>query len=102
MATTSRPNFPFRQALVLEVPSDEPFAVDGVATDPDVVTLRIRKPDGSIETHTSGSLDHPSAGVYSFLYLPAVSGPYVFGFDGTGAVEAASVGEFYVEDDLLS
>jgi hypothetical protein len=102
--TADRPVYPFRQAVILEVPSTTPFKdLTGAAVDPTTVTLRIRKPDNTIETHTGGALTHPSTGVYSYLYLPNQSGPYTYGYDGLiGAGSAADVQEFYVEQDLLS
>jgi hypothetical protein len=40
------------------------FTLADVPTDPSTVTLYVRHPDGTLDTHTGGALTHPSTGVY--------------------------------------
>jgi hypothetical protein len=51
----------------------------GVATDPAAITLRYRKPDGTIVTKAIGDLTHDATGDYSFVVVP------VAGEEGTWA-----------------
>jgi hypothetical protein len=66
----------------------------GTPTDPDTVTLYIHKPDGNIDTETSGFTDLegearvPGSGIYGFpLPLDQVDN-WVWIWKGTGAAAA--------------
>lgn len=65
--------------------------VSGVATNPTMVTLEIKKPDLTVETFTP---TNDFAGNYHYDYEPTQVGAYYYVFNGTGAVIASSQGQF--------
>lgn len=69
------------------------FTVDGAATDPTTVTLRVKAPSGTttVYTYTDGHLTRVSAGVYRKDVLFNAAGSWYVRWEGTGA--AAGVEE---------
>lgn len=72
------------------------FTVGTVATDPTTVTCTVRDPSG---TETTPAPTKDSTGNYhvDVDLTAAKSGVWVYGFTGSGACQAAMVGEFFVE-----
>ena len=65
----------------------------GTPTNPTSVTLSVLNALGSIDSPT---VTNSSAGVYTASYTPATAGLYFYYWTGTGAVTAASQGQFNV------
>lgn len=65
---------------------------EGALTDPTVV-LTVERPNGSVSTV---STTNPSTGVYQGLVTTDAEGHWHYRFQGSGALIAAEVGEFYV------
>jgi uncharacterized protein YfaS (alpha-2-macroglobulin family) len=61
---------------------------DGDATDPTDVTLVIRRPDGSVETVTTGFDHEADSGYYSYDVAMDMAGRWDAEWRGTGAVTA--------------
>lgn len=75
--------------------------VDDIATDPDTVTFRVRKPDGAIEEFVYGDdveVTRASAGVYYIDWDCVMAGRHLYGIMSTGAVQAVTESEFYVTE----
>ena len=74
------------------------FAVDSVETDPTVVTFKMEKPDGSVQTYVYGTdaqLVKDATGYYHVDWLTALQGAHTYRFAGTGTVcPAAAEGQF--------
>ena len=71
----------------------------GAVADPTAVTFRIKKPDGTAISYVYGidaGLVKSATGVYYVDFSIALPGRHVYRFVGTGAVETAENGEFYV------
>lgn len=67
------------------------FAADGVTpVDPSAVYLFVRTPDGIITEYSGGQITQVSMGVYSFSLETTQAGPYIYKWQGTGAVEITS------------
>lgn len=87
-----------------EVRLTSAFSVNGIATDPTTVTLKIKKPDGTVVTFTyPASIAKDSVGNYHYDYMPptiaadpSAIGKYTWRWDGTGTVKAADEGSFKV------
>lgn len=63
---------------------------DGALVNPTTVTLYIRTPDGIVTAYTGGNIGHPSTGLYTFDVNANQSGPWIYKWQGTGAVEITS------------
>jgi hypothetical protein len=76
------------------------FTVSGVATDPTTVTCTVRDPGG---TETTPAATKDSIGNYhvDVDLTSAKSGVWQYEFLGTGACQAAMVGEFFVEPNVF-
>lgn len=72
----------------------------GAPTNPTAVTLRLKKPD---ETFVTPNPTHVSdgSGVYHYDVPITAAGPWVPKWFGTGAVNTAEPGEFYVTRDAV-
>lgn len=63
-----------------------------VATDPDTVTLRVQKPDGTVTTYGPGSVGslagflNPAVGTWQRDIDGDLAGSWQYRFNGTGAV----------------
>lgn len=61
----------------------------GALTNPSGITLRIMKPDGTLEsTVTESGMTNASTGVWYYLYTPDASGRYYFRMVSAGIVAA--------------
>lgn len=49
---------------------------DGDNTDPATVTLKIKTPDGVVQSYSIGDLRHDGTGQYSLVYTPSLAGRY--------------------------
>lgn len=62
----------------------------GTATDPTVVSLSVRAPDGTLTIYPQASLTRLSAGVWTFLLTLNESGTWIYKWQGTGALIVTS------------
>lgn len=82
------------------------FRVKGIAADPDTVTLKIKPPQGDIETYTyaNGEIIRFDEGIYYKDYLPVldfdVDTEWFYEFSGTGIV-ATDYKSFIVEKTVF-
>lgn len=67
----------------------------GAAVDPTTVTAKVRKPDGTVDD-LSGSVTKTATGNYWAPYTPDAVGVYQYEWSGSGSVEAAYIGKFFV------
>jgi hypothetical protein len=76
----------------------------GAAADPTTVSLIVRKPDGTVTTYTlaGAQVVRDSIGKFYYLLAPDQSGDWYFEWHGTGAVQAASAGQFIVRDSKVA
>lgn len=72
--------------------------IAGVPTNPSAVTLRVRKPDGTVLTP---SPTNPGVGIYSHLLSPDLSGWWTYRFIGTGTNAAAEEARFFVRTPIV-
>lgn len=98
--------------LGTEVTIFHTFTVDGVPTDPSIVTIRVEQPNGDVDTFVFGTdaeltnPPHPDTGItdgyYELAYLPPIAGTYNYEATGTGDVVATSVpGVFEVTPSVI-
>jgi hypothetical protein len=79
------------------------FATEaGVPTNPTDVTLRTLSPAGVEATYALGSLTALGAGVYTKTISVAESGRWFYRWLGTGAVQAAEEGDFWVRESRFA
>lgn len=76
------------------VPVQTTFTVGGVETDPTLVVLTVRAPDG---TQTTPATTNPSVGVYKASITADQAGIWHLWWTGTGAVVAVEPDSFEVE-----
>ena len=73
--------------------------LDGNASDPTIITLSIKEPNGDVVDLTYG-LDifvvKQSTGIYYMDFAPAMEGLHYYRFAGTGTITAAEETSFYV------
>jgi hypothetical protein len=72
----------------------------GTLTDPTIVRLRWRDPNGTETVWVFGTdteVSNPSVGIYAADILASIAGTYVLRWEGEGAVDATSEGSFVVE-----
>jgi hypothetical protein len=69
---------------------------DGAAADPDGITATVRSPSGVETDYTIASFTHPALGTYELTVVADESGTWTWRIAGSGAVTAASEGQFYV------
>lgn len=75
--------------------------IAGALTDPDAVTLRILRPDGTVQVETwppDGVIVNDAAQIGRFYadISPILVGDYWFRFEGTGAVTEAEESRFRI------
>jgi hypothetical protein len=56
----------------------------GIPFDPSAITLFLEDPTGNETTVSMGSLTHGGTGVWSYQFTPAISGTWVYKFQGSG------------------
>jgi len=66
------------------------FTVTGTYSDPDVIEMYLRKPDGSVNTYTfaAGSVSKETTGKYFVDVFVDSSGQWWYEFFGSGTVNA--------------
>lgn len=87
----------YTQGTPIEI--TDTFSVDGIETNPTLVTYTIIGPDGTSTVYTGASpnVSNPSVGVFILsLAPPGNPGSYAYSVVATGAVEASRFGSFYV------
>ena len=85
------------------------FTVSGTPTDPTTITVKVREPDGTINTlgpvsgaTGGGGIVRVSAGVFNTLVAIDASGYWAAQFTGTGAAAASEDHEFIADPSLFS
>lgn len=76
------------------------FTAGGGFVDPGALSFKVRKPDGTVTTYVYGvdaQLVRESQGVYEVDVVADEEGTWQYRFEGTGASQSASEGEFYVK-----
>jgi hypothetical protein len=90
----------YNQGTPIEI--TDTFTLDGVLTNPTLVTYTILGPDGVTTIYTSADpeVDNPSVGEFVLSLAPLTNpGSYAYSVVATGAVEAARNGGFYIIPD---
>jgi hypothetical protein len=79
------------------------FTVEGVATDPTTVTLKIHDPSGNAVTYTYalGQVTRDSVGNYHFDLAVDETGIWPYHWSGTGTVVTAGEAFLYVRRSRL-
>jgi len=74
------------------------FTISGAATDPTTITLKVKNNSGTTSTYTyaGGTVSKTSTGIYYKDISLTNDGVWYYRFEGTGAVAAASEGQFIV------
>lgn len=82
----------------VRVKTATPFSVDGVATDPTTITLRIEDPAGAESVYTYGAAQVQRAGVGDYYkeITVTLAGLWAQRWEGTGAVAAVDESYFFV------
>lgn len=77
--------------------------MEDAPADPTVVTLRIRKPDGTITvlTYAAAQITRDGLGEFHYDYPIAVSGDHYYRYEGTGNVATASETFFRVNKSKI-
>lgn len=70
--------------------------MDGVARDPATVTLRVRKPSGTVVTVSNVQHPTPGSGVYYADVVLDEAGVWRYEWSSTGDPTVVEGGEFYV------
>ena len=81
---------------------NDTFTAEGVLTNPTTVTYTILGPDGVTTTYVNGDpeVSNPSVGEFTLsLAPPSNPGLYTYSVIGTGTVEAARNGSFFIVAD---
>lgn len=89
------------QLVRCAVPSTAPFAINGVATDPDTIVLKVSNPSGVKTTYTYGvgqTIVRDGVGQYHADILLNQTGRWWYRWEGTGAVQAAAEQMMYVAE----
>lgn len=73
------------------------FTVGAVLTDPGVVTLKVRDPEG---TQTTPTVTRAGTGLYYADVTPALEGLYHYRFEGTSPAKGAAEGKLEVRSDF--
>jgi hypothetical protein len=73
------------------IAAESTFRISGVPTDPTIVVVYVRSPNGVLTTATYPTTDltQESVGTYRYEFTANVAGSWAVRFEGTGAVEAA-------------
>jgi len=79
------------------------FKVNGVATDPTTVTLKIKSPSGTTTTflYSSGGVSKSGTGVYYKDYKPTETTFYHYRWIGTGAADGVGEAAFTVAPSFI-
>lgn len=85
------------QYLVGSMPTTSVKFTDtaGVLTDPTIVTLTIRKPDGTETAYTASPVVHDGAGLYHADIPLTMAGRWLWKWNGDGAVVAVAEGYWF-------
>lgn len=77
--------------------------LDGVLTDPTTVTVKTLSPLNTTTSYVYGSsaIVKDAVGVYRLNVRPTTEGMWSWRIEGTGAVEEAFEGKFYVEESAF-
>lgn len=72
--------------------AESTFRIEGVSTDPTIVVVYTRSPNGVLTTATFPTLDltQIDTGIYRYEFNADVAGSWGIRFEGSGAVEAAA------------
>ena len=70
--------------------------LDGAAANPTTVTVKVRKPSGTVTSYTGGSLTNPTPGEWRCEVDCDIAGSWAFRFEGVGALVAAEESVFDV------
>ena len=90
----------YTQGTPIEI--TDTFTLDGVLTNPTLVTYTILGPDGitTVYTNADPEVANPSVGEFVLSLAPLTNpGSYAYSVVATGAVEAARNGAFYIIPD---
>jgi hypothetical protein len=90
--------------IMLGTAPGQPFKRNGVATNPEIVTLTARKPDNTLLRYVYGvdeALVNPGTGAYNAIVLGDVAGEWAWRLKGSGTVNASARGTFFVTADDL-
>jgi hypothetical protein len=76
------------------ISSTASFLANGSSTDPSTVTLRVYKPDGTVDTYTyaGGTITRSGTGIYSKSVTADQRGVWLFRYEGTGDCQASVEG----------
>jgi hypothetical protein len=79
------------------------FTVTGTFTDPDIIEMYLRKPDGTVETYTfvGGGLSQETTGKYFRDIFVDSSGQWWYEFFGSGTVNADRETSFEARRSVL-
>ena len=75
----------------------------GTPTDPSSVTLKVRRPDGSVTTVTGvgGGLANPIVGTWTYDITLDQEGKWYYRYEGTAGLIAAGEASFTVPDSAF-
>lgn len=68
----------------------------GVPTNPTTATLRVHKPDGTLDIYTGAQLSSGGNGIKYVEITPALAGTWLYRWEGTGAVTTVEEAAFVV------
>lgn len=73
------------------IAAESTFRISGVPTDPTIVTVYVRSPNGVLTTavYPTTDLTQESVGTYRYEFSADLAGSWAVRFEGTGSVEAA-------------
>jgi hypothetical protein len=80
------------------------WTIDDVATDPTVITFKVKKPNGDVITYiynTDEEVVKVSTGVYYIILNLNQEGVWHYRWEGTGSAQAASESQFEVKDSAF-
>ena len=75
---------------------------EGIPIDPSTVALKVLPPGGTIQTYTGAQLTKVSTGVYTYGVLGNVAGIWLYRWEGSGNITAASDSSFKIVASSLS
>ena len=69
---------------------------NNIPVNPTTITLKVRDPT-SVETDYTTGFTNQGVGMYTYVFVPTVSGVWRYRWIGTGAATAASEGKFEIK-----
>ena len=78
------------------------FRVNGVLTDPAEVTVKVKKPDGTVVPYTGGQVTRDGVGLYHVDVVGNQHGVWDYRGEGTGAAAGAGESSFVVKHSVFS